>query len=459
MRRPEQHAAPLRRCHSEPVPTTLFERPTLAQRVWLLRVLRQETVGGLLMLAAAIVAMVWANSQWASDYLVLIHTKVGPESLHLNLPINVWAADFLLAFFFYLAGLELKHEVVHGTLSQPAQAVVPIVAAVCGMAVPALIFWVVTSSDPVASHGWGIPMATDIAFALAVLAILGRGLPLALRAFLLTLAVVDDLGAITVIAIFYSDSFHSAAFAGALACVVAFWLIQQRWRRRASVMALVPLAGLTWYLTHESGVHATVAGVALGLVTRVSQDSHERRSPAESAEHALRPFVAGIAVPVFAFTAAGVPIVPIDGGQEAKPFLELLGSPVALGVMLGLLLGKPIGVVGGSWLVARFTRASLNPALRWADVGAVGFLAGIGFTVSLLIAELAYAEHPVLLTESKVGIIMATVGAALISGAALAWRRHALAEVIDEEEADLDADGIPDVYQDPGALPADPAAR
>jgi len=426
----------------------LFDRPSLSERSWLLRVLRLETVGGILMLAAAAIALVWANSRWVDSYQTLISTEFGPEALHL--PLSVWAADFLLAFFFFLAGLELKHEVQVGTLSRPSQAAVPVVAAIGGMVVPALIYLAFTGGLPVERTGWGIPMATDIAFALAVLAIMGRGLPLALRAFLLTLAVVDDLGAITVIAIFYSDKFQLGYFVATILLVGLWWFLQHlRFEgRRAALAVYVPLAALIWYTTHESGIHATVAGVAMGLATRVSHDPGEELSPGDRAEHALRPFVAGIAVPLFAFTSAGVTVR--DVGVAAAPVESLgqtLSSPVTLGVLVGLLVGKPIGVIGGAWLMARFTRASLNPALRWADVIAVGVLAGIGFTVSLLIAELAFEEDPQLLTDAKVGILAATFGAAVLSALVLARRKRALDQLMADEDTDSDADGIPDVYE------------
>ncbi len=435
---------------------TLFERPPLSERLWLLRILRLETVGGLLMLMAAVIALVWANSRWATSYHDLLAIEVGPEALGLHLSLGTWAADFLLAFFFFLAGVELKHEVQLGTLSRPSLAAVPVVAAIGGMAVPALIFVAFTWGMPLESTGWGIPMATDIAFALAVLAIMGRGLPLALRAFLLTLAVVDDLGAITVIAIFYSDKFQLLPFLGAAACIALWWALQRRRVQGtpARFLLYLPLFLLTWWLMHESGVHATVAGVALGLATRVSKDADEAFSPGELAEHRLRPFVAGVAVPLFAFASAGVTIRTVPGGEPVPPFLETLTSPVTLGVLVGLVVGKPIGVIGGAWLMARFTRAQLNPALRWADIAAVGLVAGIGFTVSLLIAELAYEPAPTLLADAKVGILTASLVAALLSMVLLRRRRHALAAYIAVEEADRDADGVPDVYQGPGSGPA-----
>ena len=441
---------------------TLFHRPPLAERIWLLRVLRAETVGGVLMLVAALVALLWANTRWAAAYHELVETEVGPVALHLHLPLGAWAADFLLAFFFFLAGIELKHEVQLGSLRRASQAAVPVVSAIGGMAVPALVFVAFTRSLPVERTGWGIPMATDIAFALAVLALMGRGLPLALRAFLLTLAVVDDLGAITVIAIFYSDSFRGGALLGAVGCVLAWWLLQ-RFRVGGPVavpLLYVPLAAAAWYLTHESGVHATVIGVALGLATRVRPDPGEAHAPGEAAELVLRPFVAGVAVPLFAFAAAGVTFRDVPGAvAPVPPLTETLTSPVTLGVLVGLILGKPVGVIGGAWLMARFTRASLNPALRWADIVAVGLLAGIGFTVSLLIAELAYDTRPDLLMDAKVGILAGTFGSAILATAALGWRRRSLASVIAEDEADADGDGIPDVYERDGGTPPSGGAR
>ncbi|MGV1004847.1 MAG: Na+/H+ antiporter NhaA [Candidatus Nanopelagicales bacterium] len=423
------------------MPEVLFERPELSERNWLLRVLRLETVGGILMLAAALVAIIWANTSASAGYFALVDTELGPGAWGLRLTLGEWASDFLLAFFFFLAGIELKHEITHGTLSKPSQAAVPVVAAICGMVVPVGIYLLFAGTGARAA-GWGIPMATDIAFALAVLAIMGRGLPLALRAFLLTLAVVDDLGAILVIAIFYGHGFRPVSFGLGLLAMLVWWLLQARQvhGRAALLLAHIPLALVCWFLIHASGVHATVAGVALGLLTQGTAGPGRVSSPAERAEHMLRPFVAGVAVPLFAFTAAGVSLRSVS-------FAEAATSPVTLGVGLGLLLGKPIGVIGGSYLMARFTRATLNQALSWADVVAVGFLAGIGFTVSLLVAELAFEESRTHLLEAKLGIILATSLASLISALLLRRRRAAMMAYNQAEELDADQDGIPDVYQ------------
>ncbi len=419
----------------------VLTRPSLRERGWLLAYLRDETVGGILLIAAAALALIWVNSPWGDGYLSLITFQVGPESLGLNLPLGVWAADGLLAIFFFVVGLELKHELVVGSLSKPAQAVVPAAAAIGGMAIPALIFVAVNvSMDGGNLTGWGIPMATDIAFALAVLAVFGRRLPVALRAFLLTLAVVDDLGAIAVIAIFYSDKFQLGWFIAAIAMFVIYALAQKlRW---TSPFFYVPVALLAWYFTHESGVHATVAGVILGLLTRVKTDPGEAESPADRLAHRIHPISAGIAVPIFAFMAAGVDL-------RAIGVVDALTEPVALGIILGLVVGKPIGVFFGAWLTARFTRASLAPGIAYRDITAIGILAGIGFTVALLIAELGYKDNLLLLESSKGAILGASLIAAVLAGIALTMRGRHYGAMVDEEEADRDGDGIPDIYQEP----------
>jgi NhaA family Na+:H+ antiporter len=395
----------------------VLDRLTLPERAWVLDVLRQETVGGALLLLASVVALVWANSPWRESYHALADLQVGPEALHLHLSLATWAADGLLAVFVFIAGLELKRELVVGTLSKPAQAALPVVAAVAGMVVPALLFVAVVTGmgEPGSVGGWGIPMATDIAFALAVLAVTASRLPVALRAFLLTLAVVDDLGAIVVIAVFYSYDFSLAPLLVAIALLAGYALLQRL--RVRSAFVYVPLALLIWYLVHDSGVHATIAGVALGLLTRVRQDEGERASPAHRLEQRLRPLSAAVCVPLFAFFAAGVTVVGGDG-------ISVLTTPVAVAVIVGLVVGKPIGVYGGARLVARFTRADLSPALQWADVLTVGVLAGIGFTVSLLIGELAF-QDPEHVVQAKTGTLAASLIAALLAVGALLRRSRA----------------------------------
>ncbi|MDA8436780.1 MAG: Na+/H+ antiporter NhaA [Actinomycetales bacterium] len=419
-------------------PRLVFERLPLAERSRLLEALREETVGGALLLGAAVLALAWANSPWRGSYHSLAALEVGPESLHLHLSLATWAADGLLAVFFFVAGLELKHELVVGTLSRASQAVVPIVAALSGMVVPALLYvgTVHALGDADAAVGWGIPMATDIAFALAVLAVMGAKLPVALRAFLLTLAVVDDLGAILVIAVFYGHGFSPVPFALAIAGLAAYWVLQRL--RVDSWLVLVPLALVVWGLMHASGVHATVAGVALGLLTRVRPDPGEAHAPVDRFEHAVRPLSAGVCVPLFAFFSAGVTFIGLGGSAVTEP--------VAVAVVVGLVVGKPLGVYGGARIVARFTRASLSSSLRWADVLAVGILGGIGFTVSLLIDELAFTDDPGRTTAAKIGVLLASVLAALLASVALTIRRRAYAALAEVEERDDDGDGVPDVY-------------
>jgi NhaA family Na+:H+ antiporter len=427
----------------------IFDRPPLAERLWLLRALRGETIGGVLLLAAAIIAIAWANSPWGDAYFELGAITVGPEALGLNLTLATWAADGLLAVFFFVAGLELKHELTHGTLSKPAQAAVPIAAAIGGMVIPAVIFVAIvsTSGQSDGLRGWAIPMATDIAFALAVLAVVGRMLPVALRAFLLTLAVVDDLGAITIIAIFYSKGFSLLYFGIAIALLVVYWLLQRG--RVRSPLIYIPLALVIWWATHESGIHATVAGVAMALLTRSSTDPGEAESPVDRLQRMLLPLSAGLCVPLFAFFAAGVDL-------RSTGIIDAVSNPVAIGIMAGLVVGKPIGVVTTAWFMARFTRARLNPAIGWRDVLAVGMLAGIGFTVALLITELAYSTNEGLLDSAKVAVFTASVISALLAAIMLLTRNRHYRREAAVEEADVDGDGIPDVYQtgeagEPGA--------
>lgn len=379
--------------------------------------LRNETIGGALLLAAAAIALIWANSPWSTAYVDLTKIEVGPEALHLHLSLATWAGDGLLAVFFFVAGVELKYELVMGSLRHMATALVPAAAALGGMIVPALIFVVINVALPGGQpSGWGIPMATDIAFALAVLAVAGRNLPVEVRIFLLTLAVVDDLGAIIVIALFYTSSLSILPLLGAVLVIAAYGLAQQKRIRSPSLY--IPLALVAWVLVHESGIHATVAGIALGLLTRAKPDPGEEASPAERMQHLIGPFSAGFCVPVFAFMSAGVVLLGSSFGQ-------VFPRPVVVGIIVGLVVGKPVGVVLGAWLVQRFSRAKLADILGFRDVWAIGLVAGVGFTVSLLITELAFEEEPGLMTQAKVGVLAGSVIASILASLALMRRgRH-----------------------------------
>jgi Na+:H+ antiporter, NhaA family len=350
----------------------LFPEPDQREASFLGDIFRREAVGGAVALMAAVVGVVWANSAWAASYFELRHVEIGP------LDLEHWAADGALTLFFFVAGLELKRELVIGSLRRPADAAVPVAAAVCGVAVPAALYLAINANGG-HPEGWAVPAATDIAFALAVLAVVGSNLPTALRAFLLTLAVVDDLIVIVIIAVFFTDSLDLLWLVVALAAMAAWTLLQRA--RVSTPLVYVPLALIAWWAVHECGVHATIAGVALGLLTRVRHDPGEDTSPAEHLEHVLSPVSAALAVPFFALMSAGV---VLTGGSE------LVGDPVFVGVVVGLVVGKPVGVFAGGWLVARFTRAELDPSIGWRDVVGVAVLAGIGFTVSLLVSDLSF---------------------------------------------------------------------
>jgi NhaA family Na+:H+ antiporter len=381
----------------------LWSVPSDHEGSFIAAALRQETVGGFLLLAAAIVALIWANSPWDDAYESMLHFDIGPLNL------EHWAADGGLAVFFFLAGLELKRELVLGSLSNPADALVPAAAAVCGMLVPACIYLAIASAGDASLDGWAVPMATDIAFALAVLAVVGSALPASLRAFLLTLAVVDDLGAILVIATVFTDTIDYEPLVGAIVLMALYAFLQRK--RVTTWLVYVPLALACWWLVYESGVHATIAGVALGLLTRVRPDPDESESPAERLEHRIRPISAGLAVPFFALMSAGV---AIGGGQE------LIKDPIVLGIVFGLVVGKTIGVLTGAWTATRLTRAELAPEISWRDVFGVAVLSGIGFTVSLLIADLAFTG-----TEAEHAKTAVLVGSVLAGGiAAVLLRRR-----------------------------------
>lgn len=378
------------------------EIDTPQERRWLLRVLRDETVGGALLLIAALTAFIIANSPLGDWYAEFRNAKIGLEFIDLKLSVAHWAADALLAIFFFVAGLELKHEFTDGSLAQRRQAIVPIVAAISGMLFPAAIYLLLVRGDGLA--GWAIPIATDIAFALAVLAVAGRGLPLELRAFLLALAVVDDLGAITIIALFYSDK-TDIYFLGLTVILLALYAFLQR-TRFTRWFVLLPLALVIWWSTYQSGVHATVAGVAIALLTRM-KNADGSPSPADIAEVRVRPISVAIAVPFFAFTAAGVDLRSLG--------IETLAEPISIAVMMGLVIGKPVGVLGATFLLTRFTSARLNEKLRLRDLLSVGFLAGIGFTVSLLIAELSFDDGSSALAAGKIGILTGSVLSAILA--------------------------------------------
>ncbi|KOG28286.1 Na+/H+ antiporter NhaA [Streptomyces resistomycificus] len=427
-----------------PAPSTttrkVFGRLSLPERNFVTDALRTETVGGVLLLLAAVAALAWANIPALHDsYESVSHFHLGPAALGLDLSVAHWAADGLLAIFFFVAGIELKRELVAGDLRDPRAAALPVVAALCGMAVPALVYTLTNVTGGGSLSGWAVPTATDIAFALAVLAVIGTSLPSALRAFLLTLAVVDDLFAILIIAVFFTADIDFLALGGAVVGLAVFWLLLRKGVRGWYVY--VPLALVVWALMYNSGIHATIAGVAMGLMLRCTTHEGEEHSPGERVEHLVRPLSAGLAVPLFALFSAGV---SVSGGALGEVFTE----PEALGVVLGLVVGKTLGIFGGTWLTARFTRASLSDDLEWADVFAVATLAGIGFTVSLLIGELAFDGDAALTDQVKTAVLTGSVIAALLATVLLKMRNAKYRRLWETEERDEDLSGVPDVYEE-----------
>lgn len=414
--------------------------------------IRTESAGGIVLLAATLVALAWANSPWDSLYHDLWDTVITVDGgiFHISEELRHWVNDALMAVFFFVVGLEIKREVLHGTLAGPRRAALPAAAALGGMAVPALLFTLVNAGGP-GGKGWGIPMATDIAFSLGALALLGRRIPTSVRIFLLATAVVDDIGAIAVIAIFYSGSiaWDSLALAGLL--VVGIVALQQIGVRVTGVYVIIGAA--LWVAVFESGIHATIAGVALGLLTpsrplmprrelsqaasklaeevreaartaddeeaealltNVEEVTTSAEAPLERWERILHPWASFVVVPVFALANAGIEISGSSIGNAT-------GSPVTLGVMLGLLVGKPIGIVGATLLAAALRLGRLPAGITIRHLIGLGVLAGIGFTVSIFISGLAYKE-PELANEAKMGILAAS---ALASAAGYMFLRVA----------------------------------
>ena len=424
--------------------TRIFKRSSYPEHLRITAILRKETAGGALLLAATVVALIWANSPASQSYFSLRDLHIGVDFLDLNLSLGNWAADGLLALFFFVAGLELKREFVAGDLRHPSRAVVPVAAAVGGVAVPALLYSLVNlAAGPVVLHGWAIPTATDIAFALAVLAVISTHLPTALRTFLLTLAVVDDLIAIAIIAVFYPGSMHPEMFALALIPLAAFTVLVQR--RVRSWYLLLPLAVAVWALVHASGIHATVAGVLLGFAVPVRRrDRNPDNGPglAEHFEHRFRPLSAGVAVPAFAFFSAGVAL----GGSQG--LAAAFSDSVALGIVTALVAGKAIGVFGATFLVTKTTRAELDDGLSWIDAAGLALLAGVGFTVSLLISELSFGPGSAHNDHAKVGILAGSLVSALLAAVVLRARNRYYRRMEQLETLDADGDGVPDVFDE-----------
>ncbi len=358
------------------------------------------------LLGAAVLALVLANSPFDGAIKALLGGKLTLSygELGLSKPLLLWINDGLMAVFFLLVGLEIKREVVEGELSQPSQVALPIAGAVGGMAVPALVYAAINWGNPVALHGWAIPAATDIAFSLGVLAVLGRRVPLALKVFLTTLAIVDDLGAIVVIAVFYTGQLSAEALAVAALCVAVLAILNASGVRRIGPYAVVGV--VLWVSVLQSGVHATLAGVVLAMFIplRVSGVADEKR-PAIHLEHALKPWSAWLIMPAFAFANAGLSLADLSLGS--------LFEPIPLGIMAGLFVGKQVGIVLGAALLILSGMASMPAGGSWRTLYGVSILGGIGFTMSLFIGTLAFSD-PRYEAEVRLGVLAGSVLSAVV---------------------------------------------
>ncbi len=364
--------------------------------------LREETTGGRLLLAATLVALLWANLAPGS-YAGLWGLELGPHWAHLHLSVSHWVSDGLLTIFFFVAGMEVKRELTVGELAGWRAAALPLLAAAGGMLMPALISLGVSRGQAAEGGAWAIPVATDIAFALGVLALVGSALPSGVRVLLLSMAVIDDLGAIALIALLFTRGFDPVWFLTGLALCCLYGLAQRY--RRTPLVLMVPLVVAAWIAVHASGVHATVTGILLGLLTPVVARPGERESPAVRLEHRLHPVSAGFIVPLFALAAAGIGLGSLG---------ETLRDPIAQGVFFGLLVGKVIGVFGGAWLAVRLGLARLPGGIGWGDVLPVAVLAGIGYTVSLLVTGLT-TDDPDAVARASTAVLAASLTASLLA--------------------------------------------
>ena len=364
--------------------------------------LQKESAGGSILIFAAALALAVANSPLATAYADLLEIPVVAAigSFVIDKPLLLWINDGLMAVFFFLVGLEVKREVLEGQLSRWDKASLPLVAAIGGMALPALVFLGLNLDSPENIRGWAIPAATDIAFALGILSLLGPRVPVALKALLLAIAVIDDIGAIAIIAVFYSGDLDTGML-GAAAVVFLVMLALGR-ARVASTIPYVLLAILMWAFVLKSGVHATLAGVAAAMTVPLDPDSDH--GPLERMEHALHPWVAFLIIPVFGFANAGVSLV----GLEPSALLD----PLPLGIALGLLVGKQIGIFGFAWAAVKTGLARLPEDVNWRQLHALSLLAAIGFTMSLFIGNLAFAD-PVQVDAVKLGVLAGSTIAAL----------------------------------------------
>jgi NhaA family Na+:H+ antiporter len=370
------------------------------------RLLKNEATGGVVLIIAAAIAMILANTagtQQAYQSILNMPVEFRFGNLDISKNLLLWINDALMAVFFLMIGLEVKHELVSGSLATRERAMFPLIAALGGMLAPALIYAAMNHNDPLAIHGWAIPTATDIAFALGILALLGSRVPPALKMFLMALAVIDDLGAILIIAFFYTQDLSVASLAVAGGAIVVLALLNKMGVRSISLYMLVGM--VLWVAVLKSGIHATVAGVLVGFFVPLKKENGH--SPAMHLAHGLAPWVSWVILPLFAFANAGVSLT----GVSADGLL----SAVPIGIILGLFIGKPLGITLICWLAVKLKIAALPEGTRMQDIASVGLLCGIGFTMSIFIASLAFdAAHEEMVTLAKLGILVGSAISAVM---------------------------------------------
>ena len=386
--------------------------------------LKLESASGILLVIAGMLAMIAANTPLAELYQAFLQTpiKLQVGAFKLDKTLLIWINDLLMAVFFLLIGLEIKREVVAGELSDRSKVALPAIAALGGMIVPAAIYAALNWNDPVGIRGWAIPSATDIAFALGVLSLFGNRVPVGLKVFLMTLAVLDDLGAIVIIALFYTSDLSVAALLGAGAAIAALFVLNRAGVTRIAAYMLVGTA--LWVFVLKSGVHATLAGVVTALFVPTADPAHPDHSPSSRLGHSLHPWVAFGILPVFAFANAGVNLT----GMSLRNLLD----PIPLGILLGLFVGKQVGVFAFSWMAVKSGLARLPSGVTFAQVYGAAILCGIGFTMSLFIGMLAFenaAPGEVIVTD-RIGILAGTLISAIVGSLVLHWvlpGRHPMA--------------------------------
>lgn len=401
--------------------------------------LKSEAAGGILLMGAAMLAMIVANSPLRHIYHDGLHAEIGPALTTKLGPMtaHLWINDGLMAIFFLLVGLEIKREFVDGRLSTWKQRRLPFIAAACGMAVPAIVYLAIAGGEAELVNGWAIPAATDIAFAIGVLALLGSKAPTSLKLFLTTVAIVDDMGAVAIIAVAYTASIDVVALGGAAGILLLMYILGRSGVRALWVYMI--LAAALWYAVLLSGVHATIAGVLAAAaipIVKTPGAPDAPNSPLHRLEHGIAPLVAFLIVPLFGFANAGV---SLDGLGPEQIF-----APLPLGIAAGLFVGKQIGIFGSVWLAVKFGLATKLRGASWVQIYGVACLCGIGFTMSLFIGALAFPENPLLIEEAKIGVLLGSVASAITGFVILRIAKpcdtHALEEAAQSTEIDADGD-------------------